>query len=635
MPENKLRIAVAYAGVNAEYQDKISRGILNAAKQKGYDTAFFCPLSNTTSHSLHDSGEEKIFDLINFEKFSALIVLPETIPTQEALDRILARAHQSGVPVISVDRKISGCHSVDIDYCGELAELVEHLITKHGFTEINYVGAYENDLEKDKRFSVYRKVLSEHGIPYEKKRVCFSGFDEYKAVTKIREYVQQCSKLPQAFVCANDNIAMGISDELSRAGVKVPEDVAVTGFGGIRFSSAHCPSITTVEIDFMAAGESAVNIIPEVLKLGKGEFMHVQIKNRLSLSESCGCVTFGDDKHNAMMRDINSDNDRFKTMSKRLIRMSEDLTYVNNFEAAFQKLRYYIEDIYVDRFYLCLNTHVENNDEKQQVDHSDYTDTIDCRIAREKGDYLPNFTFSRGEMLPALFAKNAFANVFFITPLHFQDRNFGYIALSCDGYIGSSVIFNTWKMNISTALENIRVRSKLTLYSSMLERMYVRDPLTNLYNRRGALGKAAEQFEAAKSRGKMVFVLAVDLDDLKVINDKYGHHEGDNAIVQVGNALSRVSKHREICARFGGDEFEVMAFNYSEKIAEEYVAAVQNMLDGYNKVSGKPYSIGASCGYIVDVPKENDTLEDFIRRADAIMYETKKRRKRGRTQTEQ
>lgn len=235
-------------------------------------------------------------------------------------------------------------------------------------------------------------------------------------------------------------------------------------------------------------------------------------------------------------------------------------------------------------------------------------------------------------MLPALFAETPFSNVFFITPLHFQDRNFGYIALSCDGYIGSSIIFNTWKMNISTALENIRVRSKLTLYSSMLERMYIRDPLTNLYNRRGALGKAAELFETARSRGKKVFVLAADLDGLKVINDKYGHYEGDNAIVQVGNALNRVAKHRELCARFGGDEFEVMAFNYSERFAEEYVKAVQDMLDGYNKVSNKPYTVSASCGYIVDTPKENETLEDFIRRADALMYDTKKSRKRSAQQ---
>lgn len=631
MADRRLNIAVAYAGVNAEYQDKICSGILRVAKLKNYNLAFFCPLSNTTNHTLHDSGEEKVFDLMNLELFDVLIVLPVTIPTQDVLDRIINKARSTNTPVISIDRKIAGCHSIDIDYSSGITDIMEHLVVKHGFKEINYVGAYESDLEDDERFSTFRKALRTYGIPYEKKRVCFAEFDEYKAVTRIREYIQQGNKLPQAFVCANDNMALGVCGELARNGIDVPGDVAVTGYGGTDFAAGHCPSITTVKIDFEKTGESAVNIIPDLLKLGKGEFIHAQVKNSLVFAESCGCVDKNDSIHNELMHKMNSENDRFKTFSKRLIRMSEDLTYVNSFDAAFQKLRYYIEDIYVNRFYLCLNTHFEGGDEKnsEKIDFSEYSDTIDCRIARENGEYLPNTTFPKDRMLPALFAETPFSNVFFITPLHFQDRNFGYIALSCDGYIGSSIIFNTWKMNISTALENIRVRSKLTLYSSMLERMYIRDPLTNLYNRRGALGKAAELFETARSRGKKVFVLAADLDGLKVINDKYGHYEGDNAIVQVGNALNRVAKHRELCARFGGDEFEVMAFNYSERFAEEYVKAVQDMLDGYNKVSNKPYTVSASCGYIVDTPKENETLEDFIHRADALMYDTKKSRKRS------
>lgn len=629
MERKRLSIAVAYSGINSEYQDKILRGILNQARLDNYNLAFFAALCSADAG--RENGENKIFDLINFELFDAFIVLSNTISEQETLDKLISRAHSAGVPVISVDRSISGCSSIHINYSDGLGELMDHLITVHGCTEINYIGAYEYDWDADARFVAYRKALRRHSIPFDKSRVCFADYDEYKAVTMVRRLLSEGGKLPQAFVCGSDSCAVAVCDELVRQGYSVPKDVIVTGFDGIRYAAGHFPSLTTVEVGYVSAGESTVKIIPKVLKLGKGDVIHAQIKNTFKAGESCGCVDSDTthSAHNELLKELNSENDRYQSVTKRIISMSEDLAHVNSFESAFRKLVYYIEDIYADRFYLCLNSHFEDDEESRpKCDFSAFSDTIDCRISREHKEYKPRFTFNKKEVLPAFFKDGVFPNTFFITPLLFHNRNYGYIALSCDGYIGNNILFNTWKMNISTELENIRVRSKLTEYSNTLERMYIRDPLTNLLNRRGLLTKAYEMFEIAKSRGKKVFVLAADLDDLKIINDKFGHHEGDNAIIQVGNALSRAVKHRELCGRFGGDEFEVMAFNYSEELAERYIKSVADMLIGYNAVSEKPYNIRASCGYVVDVPREEDTLEDFIKRADTDMYENKHFRKK-------
>ncbi len=628
MSKRRITLAVVYSGINSEYQDKICQGIVDAAKLNRYNVAIFAPLSNTTSYSLHDTGEEKIYDLINYELFDAIIIIPSTIPSQECVDKIISSAKLAGVPVISIDRKIGGCHSIELNYSEGFEQLIEHLIVDHGFRKINYIGAFENERDTDARFQSFRKTLTKHGIAYDRKRVCFAEYDEYKAIIKVREYLDDGNELPQAFVCANDSMAIGVTDELLRRGYNIPDDVVVTGFDGIRYSFGHMPSITTVKVSYYKAGESAVEIIPDVLRLEKGEYIHGEIKNEFILGGSCGCSTDSTNVHNDLLHQLNSENDRFQTFSKRLVRMSEDLTFVNSFEAAFHKLRYYFQDIYVDRIYLCLNSHYENPKPKQfDEDFFEFTDDIIVRVSREFGAFREPYSIKKSELVPGIKDEGPFSNVFYITPLHFQDRNFGYLALSCDGYIGNNVLFNTWKMNVCIAMENIRVKAEQTIYANMLERMYIRDPLTNLLNRRGLLNKASELFDLSKQRRKSVFVFTADLDGLKVINDKFGHHEGDNAIIQVGNALNRISRHRELCSRFGGDEFEVMAFNYTMSHAKSFVRELETAFDDYNEISGKPYKVAVSVGMYVAVPDEDSSLEDFIRQADAAMYEDKKKRK--------
>lgn len=626
----RISIAVVYSGINSEYQDKILQGIVDTAKLKKYNVGIFAPLSNTTSHSLHDSGENKIFDLINYELFDALIILPSTIHSQEITDKILSDAHKAGVPVVSIDRKIGGCHSIELNYSEGFSRLIEHLIVEHNARKLNYIGAFENEIDSDQRFLAFRKTLKKFGIPYEHKRVCFAEYDEYKAIVKLRQYLDDGNHLPDAFVCANDSMAIGICDELGKRGYRVPQDVIVTGFDGIRYASGHVPSVTTVKVSYYKAGESAVAILGDLLRLDKGEFVHAEIKNDFVLGGSCGCGTDDSNVHNDFLHSLNSENDRFTTFSKRLVQMSEDLTFVTSFDAAFHKLKYYFQDIYVDRIYLCLNSHFETPKNKlADVDCTEYTDQITVRVSREYGAYRDPYTIDKSDIVPGLLDEGPFSNVFFVTPLHFQDRNFGYLALSCDGYIGSNTLFNTWKMNVCTALENVRIKTEQSIYANMLERMYIRDPLTNLLNRRGLFNKANELFEISKKRRKPVFVFTADLDNLKIINDRFGHHEGDNAIIQVGNILNRISRHRELCSRFGGDEFEVMAFSYTKSLAQEFVDELKRSFDEYNKTSGKPYIVAVSVGMYVAVPDSDSSLEDFIRQADSAMYSDKQNRKKA------
>ncbi len=147
--------------------------------------------------------------------------------------------------------------------------------------------------------------------------------------------------------------------------------------------------------------------------------------------------------------------------------------------------------------------------------------------------------------------------------------------------------------------------------------------MTNLYNRRGFYRLTPKLYGKCAADGGGFMIISVDLDNLKGINDTYGHHEGDNAITTIANALTAASGDGDIVARFGGDEYIAAGICPKKGYAEEFVDRFKAFLDDYNAVSGKPYAVEASCGMCTMFPASEKTLDEFIKSADELMYEQK------------
>ena len=116
-----------------------------------------------------------------------------------------------------------------------------------------------------------------------------------------------------------------------------------------------------------------------------------------------------------------------------------------------------------------------------------------------------------------------------------------------------------------------------------------------------------------------------------------GHDEGDSFIRAMGNVLSKVRGHGELLMRYGGDEFVMMAQDFTKEDADHYIERIQKGIDEYNADSGKPYLLAASIGYSIVEPYENMDVEDLIESADREMYKVKneKKRRKGILSTEQ
>jgi diguanylate cyclase (GGDEF)-like protein/PAS domain S-box-containing protein len=175
------------------------------------------------------------------------------------------------------------------------------------------------------------------------------------------------------------------------------------------------------------------------------------------------------------------------------------------------------------------------------------------------------------------------------------------------------------------------ISKEITKRKHMEEKLRVlsiTDELTGLYNRRGFFTLADKQLKLARRQEKEVILLYADLDNFKMINDRYGHLEGDLALRETSSILRSICRSSDVIARIGGDEFVIMSFESQETSYDTIADRLKASLDAYNTKSGNPYDLSLSLGVIRGSTEHSLSAEKLLSRADNLMYEQKKQKQK-------
>ncbi|MEK6263244.1 MAG: GGDEF domain-containing protein [Clostridium sp.] len=242
------------------------------------------------------------------------------------------------------------------------------------------------------------------------------------------------------------------------------------------------------------------------------------------------------------------------------------------------------------------------------------------------------------DILPDQFMYNGKRNELIFFPLITGEYYFGYIAFDMNAF--DEFVYETFREQISNTLkiqmlfnERIKAEEQLNLAVIELEKRngelrnnYVIDELTGIFNRRGFYMHGGSLYKSAAITGGKAVMCFGDLNGLKIINDTYGHKEGDGAILAAALIIKESFGPADIVSRIGGDEFLIITANKSTK--EEINKISENIkynFDKYNSISKKPYKLSISLGFSVYTPKAKLSFDQLIQGADKELYKQKKR----------
>lgn len=628
------KIGVFVSHIVGEYQRSICQGIIDKASEYGYCVEIFSSTDEENSGN-YRLGEKSILRIPNFDDFCGVIFISSTYVTKE-LPQLISQTLQAkcSCPILEITQQHGQYPSIALDNDTATGQITEHLIGTHGYQRICYLGNVREKYFSDNRHHAYEQTMARHGLPVAGQDVyeCTYAAQDFDAAA---EYFTAAGR-PDAIVCYNDRMALGMIRALLDRGYRIPEDIAVTGSDMLEEGQSINPPLTSVTFPTKEMGVRAVELLLSAFH-GKELPPVTVITSDPHIGGSCGChATHHRNpfyfQHAMGLKIGQSENTLMNN-----IHMASSLQVIVDINEGVELLENFVTQIPgCSELYLCLysdwdsvSSHIRTITFSEDAPASQ--DVILLKFSYKDGKRMHECSFAKQNPLPDyLFDGRNPSYIFF--PLFFSEKAFGYIAIAYeDNQVLCEVDFLSWVMNVSSMLRNIAENKRTGLLVSRLEEIYMHDEMTGLYNRHGYKLLSEELIERMQGAGTNVSSFVLDLDGLKYINDTYGHSEGDFAICVLGQALKSAMKEGDICARLGGDEFYLLAAGYSEEETAVLIYKIHQYLDNYNKLHTKDYQISASIGVATSTVDYDFDLKELSEKADRAMYEQKRSKpNRGR-----
>ncbi len=291
-PPQPSAYALLVDSMEDEHELSVVQGVLSAARELG--ARILClPGGPVDSPEPRLQARNFVFDLIGPENTLGALVLSSAIGNAIGPVRLGAwLSRYDSLPLCSVGVPIQGLIGVRVDNGGGIRAAVLHLIEVHGRRNIGFIRGPSQSEEAEVRFLAYQAALKEHGIQYDPRWVAEGDYNQPSGAQAVRTILDQKRVSVHSLdglVCANDYMALGALEELTRRGINVPEQIALTGFDDVASAAAARPPLTTVR---QPGGELGRTGVKQLLLLAGGgtpvadHVLTVQLTVRLS----CGCA---------------------------------------------------------------------------------------------------------------------------------------------------------------------------------------------------------------------------------------------------------------------------------------------------------------------------------------------------------
>lgn len=606
-----------------------------------------------------------------------------TAPVQELLDRLPPR------PVVCLGMDLPGHVSI-VPADGGMEDLAWHLLRGHGIRRFAYIGGPAANPHAKERKTGFLKALGEAGVPQDPRLVFDCDFTPTSAQRAMRTILALKDR-PEAVVCANDAMALGVREVIVEHGLRIPDDIVLTGYDDIEEGRTMTPSLTTVNTSIYHMAFRAVEMLVRTLRGSRPESETIPVS--VVVRRSCGCRAGATSLSLPRLMVEAAGLPQPARLLETLSDPKSAEAFLTRLEGSFDHSEHAELDHWEQVLLACAGPstpppvaraimeahaivsqarHGLDLRRRQALQHlmrDEYlavqemfrdlsADALPARLLdkfRRFSDARMRILLFNADLSPL--EKPAYGTHPFeleidtwsghagppsnreLLPQDAADAGARWVTLTISlgtehygvvqfrEWTSNELILESFRLSLWTILSSARKELREKQAIEELRQISNRDVLTGILNRRGLLEQGDVLVKASMRSGARIGVVLCDLDGLKEINDVHGHADGDLAIKCLARALEDGFRQSDVIGRLGGDEFAVITALGDDGSLEGAIDRVRRALVRRSNELQRPWRARTSAGWMIWDPTDGASLEKAMERADDTLYRDKRDRK--------
>ena len=647
------KIGVIIPTFNIEYSTEFLNGIYDFFNGKDVSVIFAQTKLPHSTRGVYDYQYWSSTEFLFSQEIDAIISASGVYCAEMNQEDFESELNKFGRrPVISaaIPLNLTNCYTVQADCKKSYLDVITHLKNVHGCKKIAYLSAAATkSREAIERLQAFKEAMSANKLRFNDKYLFEGKFTDFDAEAALKKVLKTKADVQfDAMVCANDMMAIGFYRVMKELGVSIPAEVKVVGFDDAQFANYSSPRLSTINQNIYGQGYSCAQTAWNVLngeEVPRIVYTDLQSKFR----QSCGCIPL-DSPENIFVNIKSQLVDENFNKITRLGQYMNDLDERNNIIILLDILKsanttrqlYYnlkhilhlcsMDDMIVN--YYPIPMYIDPEEDiviPEKMDLAMFSD-----IVHNTEEFNPGVKFNPSNII---FSESSLENnpgLYILHPVFSGETAYGYLIckINKNKFADISIYLKILITALSAAIEytnRLMEAERLTnKYSelqednSALTKQSKTDELTGVLNRRGFYEFGQRTLDIIQEMEHAGIVFFADMDNLKKINDTFGHDAGDEAIKLLAEIFKSVFRNNDVIGRLGGDEFGIVA----PGMIIEHVPLIRKKIDETCKKESKKrklkYTLSVSVGY-ADLEKSS-LLKQLMSEADAMLYKEKRKK---------
>lgn len=570
----KGRFGLVIPEINSPLDRDFVEGVYAQAKALGYDIIVYTGLYNCLREYRYDSyisGLENIYTLICVHRLDGIIFAEERFHTRDVIDKINGYLMQTDTPYLVLGSSSEIANNMNADEYGSMYRITRHMTDEHGCKKLYCLAGVPNHKSSEERVRGFVDACKDCGIIVADSDIRYGWFWKDIPAQLGRDIADGTVDCPDAVICCNDVMAAALIESLKQNGIRVPEDVKITGFDGGWDSLICQPSVTTIAGRDKQFGADAVcrlyamtaGIMPKQELFGQS----------IRFGRSCGCCKESAlEPHLIEMIMMNREKRTF--IATDFIHRMSDAQSVSELSEHINEVCHIFKGVKWLDVCLCSDWQgdMNNPDDFRQYGYSDEMFMLLSR--REDNSGKAFFSFPTAQVLPALCEPHE-PHLIMLTSLHCSGQIFGYTATAYTdlAFLAADEYFVSWCDSVANGVKSLQKRLFERYFSKQLEKLSDTDPVTGIFNRRGFIIHIPEMLNQYNNEGRKSYLLLITY-----YPEKIGAVDPRSAMDGI---LTELCIHR-LCARIGENTYAVMIPSEDAdgivNTSENLIAAVESAL---------------------------------------------------------